>query len=363
MELAVKVEGFSVCSSALRNCESVIGNVRTLLLRTQNSLDYRFLRNCGAASQLNSIYERLGAEKSGIRRMQNALESIDGEYRRTENSNKKIFGDLSGVFESDKGGETIVTPETESSSGWGADEWDNVWDLVEKGGVVGSFIATIGSIITGGVSDFGDGAKVVKNIIGFAGEVADSIPKSDASFDWKTLFGFNSKELSVSDIFDGYKIDSSKTGAENFSAVAKWAGIALSAIIEGYENFTDEENEGWRKWGETIGETAVGVGLSIGASVLVTAGLSAVGIASAPALVVGALGAGVVIAVNETCEWRTGKDFGEFVSDAVLDAGEAIVEGAGKVIDNIADGAKALGDKAKQAGEAVCNWFGEVFSF
>lgn len=361
MELAVKVEGFSVCSSALRDCESVIGNVRTLLLRTQNSLDYRFLRNCGAASQLNSIYERLGAEKSGIRRMQNALESIDGEYRRTENANKSIFGDFSKNFESDTGGETIVVPD--SDSGWGADEWGNVWDLVEKGGVVGSFIATIGSIVTGGVSDFGDGTKVVKNVLGFASEVVDSIPKSDASFDWKTLFGLNSKDLSVSDIFDGYKIDSSKTGAENFSAVAKWAGIALSAIIEGYENFTDEDNQGWRKWGETIGETAVGVGLGIGASVLVTAGLSAVGIASAPALVVGTLGAGVVIAVNETCEWLTGKDFGEFMSDMVLDVGEAIVEGTGEIIDNIVDGAKELGDKAKDAGEAVCNWFGEVFSF
>lgn len=140
------------------------------------------------------------------------------------------------------------------------------------------------------------------------------------------------------------------TSAGKAGVVAKWAGYALTAAINGVENY-DEYKEGGisagRAVGETVLESAVDIGLGIGAGIIAVAALPA----TAPAIAVGAVSAAAVWAVNGVCKWATGKDVGEVVADAVCDTAEKVVNVAKDVGKGIKEGAKA-------AWSGFCSLFG-----
>lgn len=142
-----------------------------------------------------------------------------------------------------------------------------------------------------------------------------------------------------------YFPNSAQNVGDKIKVGTKWAGVALSALSNGIENY-DECKSGeigvGRAIGETIGETVADVGIGIVATASVVGGAALLGI-SAPAVVVGAAAAGATWIADEIIKATTGKDgLSELISDAVLDTGEMIggaiksgVQGVGKAIGKI----------------------------
>lgn len=173
------------------------------------------------------------------------------------------------------------------------------------------------------------------------------------------FFGFYKQDVgglsdSYSKWLKGMKIGKNATVAENVAAGCKWAGYALSFVGEFFDN-KDEYEAGGMSTGrfaaETVIEGAVDVGLSIGAGILVAAALPA----SAPAIVVGAVGAGVVWLADTVVENLSGQDIDEWVSDIVIDGGKAIT-GAAK------DLGKAVGKGVRNGAKAIGKWAKGLFS-
>lgn len=123
-----------------------------------------------------------------------------------------------------------------------------------------------------------------------------------------------------------------KNGAK---AMAKWAGVAVTSISNGFENYEEYQNgdiSSERAVVETVIETGVDVGLGALATAGTAAGLAALGVAGAPAIAVAAVGTTVVLGANWLCEEITGnffgeeKDIGEAIADGICDIGNGIAE-------------------------------------
>ena len=135
-----------------------------------------------------------------------------------------------------------------------------------------------------------------------------------------------------------------KLGNAVSATAAKWAGVAFSALANLSENI---EEYGWdfsnvRLYAETIGQTAVDVGLGAAATAGIGAGVAALGI-TAPAWAIAAAGVVVVAGANWGVEALTGKNLTEHISDFAIDAAETI------------------SDLAVEAADAVCDWAGDVW--
>lgn len=124
------------------------------------------------------------------------------------------------------------------------------------------------------------------------------------------------------------------------TAVAKWAGVALTGITNAYSNLEEQkESNGQMSTGrvvaETISETAIDTVVTCAGTAVVGAAITAVtGVVAAPVVV--AVVTGVAIAgVNALVKKNTGKTATEFVSDGILDG----LSFKGK---EIANGAKAV---------------------
>ena len=156
--------------------------------------------------------------------------------------------------------------------------------------------------------------------------------------------------------------ETGKSSAKWMGTVAKYIGVAVEVISEGFENYDEFKDSG--NWGRMIGETAIESGVDIGLGIL---GVAAIGAAGAPAIVAGIAGAGVVILANKTCEWLTeklggeAKDIGEFVSDVVMDLGSWAVntarDTAVAAYEGIKNTADAVGRGIHQISSTVAGWF------
>lgn len=293
------------------------------------SLDLPFSAdvNYRIKSALKNIRVRINKSVRKIEKLSSALGQAALVYRNTEQK-------LTMIAKSD----IIIDPaDRPKLFNW---EWDNTWDMIASGGIIGSTIATIGGLITGGVSTKNI-LKTTKNTVDVIGSIAKTY--SESSFDWKHLFGLNMEEgKTLSEAFksqiDDLNFGNAKTTSAKISVGAKWAGYGLTAIMSAYDNFVAETegNSTGRKVAETIGETAVDI--AIGAGIAAVA--STIG---APAVVTAAIGVGVKWAADSVCEHLTGKDFTEWASDGILDAAESI------------------GKAAKKAGDAISGWWKKTF--
>lgn len=302
------------------------------------------------------IRKKLKAEASQLKtlstntnKMSETLVEISNLYKTTETG---LLGDIDVVSFKEKAN---ITP-------W---DWNNTLDLVKNAGIIGAIVSVIGSITTGGISGK-NGINVAKRVAGVIEKIAGAYPKSGASFDWRKLIGIDSPITSdtpksffgaLGERIDDLKIGNAKTIAEKTKVVAKWAGLALTAIATTYDNFTDttENNSFGRKIAESIGETTVKIAEGAAIGTAITAICAATGVA-APAVVIG--GATVLVAwgVDKVCEYCTGKNFAEFVSDTVLDYGEQIIDRASGI-------AEAVGGAAQAAGKAISGWWNRAFAW
>ena len=135
------------------------------------------------------------------------------------------------------------------------------------------------------------------------------------------------------------------------SAVAAWAGVALTGVINGVDNYQEYKNSGGkmsstRAVAETITETAIDTVVTYGATAVVGAAITAVtGAVAAPVVVAVATGIGLA-SINALVKSRTGKSSTELISDGILDLGEAAIKKGKSVVTG-----------AKKAVKSVAGWF------
>ena len=140
-------------------------------------------------------------------------------------------------------------------------------------------------------------------------------------------------------------IDNFKGANGAGKAVAAWGAGAVNGVMNWFGNKEEQANSNGtmsdgRVWAETITETAVDTALTYGAGIVVGAAVTTVlGTAAAPGVLVVAVSGLAVAGVNAGVKALTGKTTTEWVSDTILDTGEAI------------------GNAAKNAVKSVGSWF------
>lgn len=228
--------------------------------------------------------------------------------------------------------------------------WSNGWKLVGNVGAVGGVISGIGSLVTrdGSAKDY---ITALKYFVSAAGNGAVAIGKGGAEgFRYATgmndalakiqpgTFGKGVKSSIASQI-DDLNFAKADGAAGKFKTATKWAGHILTVAsngVENYEEYKKGDISAGRAMGETVVESAVDIAVGIGATAVVTAGLSALGVVAAPAVLVGAGAAAITIGANAVCEWATGgKNLGEVAADFVCDVGEGAINLAKKAKNKI----------------------------
>lgn len=138
-----------------------------------------------------------------------------------------------------------------------------------------------------------------------------------------------------------------KTGVKG--AIGAWGAVLLNGAINLSGNLNEQkESNGEMSTGrviaETITETAVDTVMSYGAGIVVGAAVTAIcpPLAGVGLLTV-AVGGAVTAAVNAGVKAITGKSTSEFISDAILDVGEAVID--------------KVGNAAKSVKKSIGNWF------
>lgn len=301
-----------------------------------------------------------------IKRMSTTLGNVANQYRCTEEfmesdlfDSNKVIADFSvnGIRILGKGeGTSSLYDGTVHSIDW-VDKED-ILEGIGEFGIVGNIISVIGSHITGG-----DPAKntiiSLKYLAGTVDDIAEAA--GDTTSNWKNYFGFNLKDTkgfwdSMQEQIDDLKFGKSKTVSSNVSVAAKWAGYIATGLFEGYENIwvNEEGNSTGRQIAETVGETAVTIGMGALATAGVTAGLAAAGVVAAPAVAIGLASVGVCWAVNSVCEHLTGKDFAEYVSDKIIDRGI-------EKINEIKETGVAIGKATKTVADKIGGWWQKAF--
>lgn len=333
----------------------------------------------GLRNSLIQIMEELNSERRLFNKMEEMLEECVSCYQTYEVGIARCQSNVSvswGEEEKTDSAEDIGEPI------W---SWGDTWKMLGNFGIIGSTLGAIGNVVTGGwnVNSVLGSAEFVNSIVG---GVAGMAGATDAK--WKYLLGMDDalgtlagnsggsfweafKGSAKSQILDDLGFNGAATTADKVKVGTKWAGHVLSLAINGVENYQEFEGQGAygvaRGTAETVVETAVDIGLGIGATALVSAGatvlVSAGVITAAPAVAVGAVAAGVVWAANGVCKWVTGgRDLGEVTADFVCDVGEGAVELAKKGAEKVADVAKDIGKGVKEgvstAWNKVCSIFG-----
>lgn len=356
--IKINVGNVLTLSSQLQAANNIVYEVRGNLSSARRSIDGRILNRNNLFSRLQSVSSQLSSIEGRVSRIRGTVERGANNYRNADTLVTKwgtavtnqFFGGISAVgnaalpLSGFNGKQTsdktkIEKKSTDKFSLW---SWSDTWKMIENAGIVGALLSTVGGAITGGIS-VKNGLKTAKGATKVIENIAKAIPKdSTASFDWKTLFGFNSAITknapktfgkAFGESIEKLKFGNAKTVSDKVAVGAKWAGYGLTAIATTYDNFTDttENNSTGRKIAESIGETTV----KIGEGLVIGAGVTAA-FAGAPAVVVGAVTVGVAWVGDKICEVVTDKDVAEFVSDSLLDFAKSKITSAGKVAKKVA---------------------------
>ena len=135
-------------------------------------------------------------------------------------------------------------------------------------------------------------------------------------------------------------------------AVASWGTVAVNGVLNWFSNKDEQANSNGtmsdgRVIAETITETVVDTALTYGTGIVVGAAVTAaLGTVAAPGIVVVAASGAVVAGLNAGVKALTGKTTTEWISDTILDTGEAI--------------GSAFSNAAKNVSESIGSWFGKL---
>lgn len=341
----------STTSGVKNNVRSIHGQVDAQI-RARNNIDVRLQNVANLIETSESrMYNIGGVVSKGLSyyqsadqrviQMKNQLLGIDNKQNYYSGTAIGLVGDSSGkqkIKKKDKKKDQ-KSPQTGEKKPWWATVASRMFlDFTGKAGVVGTIAHVVGDHTINGVNAK-TMLKSAKSLVGEFGNMAKEAYKESPNVkktlvgDWAVKYG---KDTTVASRFSaelGDKIAdftgvNAKNVGDGIKVGTKWAGVIFDGAVEGIENYqeyqskkgTAEEISVERAVGETVIETGVSVWLGI----LGGAGAAALLGATAPAVVVAAVGATTVWAADKIFEKFVGKDIGESVSDTIMDGIESV---------------------------------------
>ena len=307
---------FKVDTIQLRECADQIQHIYWDMDRVRQTLDImqgKFDLQIQAGPLLmlgiTDCKHAIGNQSRDLRKLYNGLEAIASLYKDCEKELKKPST-----------GETVLEKLR--------DGLDDVVDFVAKCNSPLTLIAAMWNIVTGDEGEVVSGAKgllsgsasLLKNI---------STITSDSKTEWwKVLLNHTPTESATfSELLKKSVGDYFPAADANFAtqatAIAKWAGVVLSFLGSGIDNYDEFEGDltNGRFWAETGVEGVLGVVELM----LITAGVGAV-MSGPPGWAVAGVGTCVALVADYGSEQLFGKDLTELLSDAILDTAEWYID-------------------------------------
>lgn len=366
-----------------QSLEKSLGKLNNELETIRNSLRYKIVAMDQIGERMKTVSAQIARESSSICGLYIGFTQIMSEYERVEkNNHNDLSVKWSGLEKAAGTSGPKQTSESDEDPLWKRflNEFLEAFGLSEL--LAGSnYIGKIYDMFTGfrNSDSIKDRVDLFGNVLSFLREAATTfshykkignavgIKKAMTWWaknvtGWKPLGRASSAKNVTTRFWHNLTNKTSPYNAEiknrlgNFSgkngigkAVASWVGVAVSAVFNWVDNREEQANSGGtmsdgRVFAETVVETTIDTAASIGVNALVGAAITAVaGTAAAPELLVVAATGLVVAGINAGVKAITGKSATEWLSDVILDAGEAI--------------GKTVGKAAKKVKDTVCGWF------
>jgi len=345
-EFKVNTVRLDAIADQLQSLQWDMDNIQQRLSKVQLGTVLQMRGSWGLQGRLMDCTVAVGNQENNLKKLSSRLEWVADLYKDCEK------------------GLTDPKTQQEASSDTANSVFDAIMDKVYKLNMPLGLISMVWNFCQGNASDTVDGLKALARAVGDGTKAIFNVETGKINADWgKRILGINMKDTksfseALASTYDEYFPGKNATKAAKVSSVAKWAGVALSFIGSGISNYGEFDGDmNGRFWAETVTEGVIDVGKNILISAGVVAGAAALGVTSMPAIAVTAISVGVAWAADGICELITGKSVTELVSDAVVDAGERIVEGVSRGVEKVVDGAKKVGkqivDGAKNIGKSI----------
>jgi len=373
-------------SSELKDIGSRLAQVQSEVLSVRSAISIHMSSSGMIKSHLRDLASQIGDQKNKVSNMSQVADSIANTYFRAEN-------DIRGKFVPRKENHIFIEKgsiNVHDTVGLNENKWDIFkkeflsefdWsDILRGSGYIGDIYGFVNNIRNGkswsdfiksgmDICEFLSGAakkfrdyKKIGNAVGgkkamawWARSITGLKPLGRASTAKNPFTRFANNLTNKTSPFNAQFKDVIKTfkgGNGIGKAVASWGAVAANGVFNWFSNKEEQANsngmmsEG-RVWAETITETAVDTAMTYGAGIVIGAAVTTViGPIAAPGIVVAAAGGLAVTAINAGVKALTGKTTTEWISDTVLDTGEAI--------------AKTVSNAAKNVKEAIGGWFGKL---
>lgn len=342
-KIAVKIDNLSNVSDKSKQISSSLGNIEASFSSIVKGLDWDIASAVGIQTTANQISKNVTDCETSTRNLSVFLLKAQREYSILDGLEvPEGFGDGLGEV-------------SEGSSFWG--DWGSlITKLIDKIGPLGKtfsgYITFFDNILDGDLGIFEILEFLGTNYTGYLGSMVKLAEKGAVSATgeitssgWGALLGLNSIKTGFSNslISEWEKLTGAKGGLE---CAAKWSGYVVTAIKNTGSNYMEYKNSDGTMSvgaavGETVLETAYDIGVGILGTAIASAAIAAIGFTSAPAVVVGAVGVGVVMGINAVADWFYKKDGGkeesakEAASTWVVNKAESAVEKTKEVISSI----------------------------
>ena len=369
------------CSSVLQQIQELeaikkdLSSAADEISQVKQTLRFKVQARNQIDQKLNNLLEESREHLNSVIAMKSGLEKAVMSYRKTE---RDILGNVNAVYaigeQQASGKLQTFTDEFLENYGWkeilsGAGYFGTVYDLVSdfRNGktwrdLIKSGVDTY-QFLSGAAKTFNN-YKKIGNAVGtkkamtwWAKNITGLKPLGRASTAKNPLTRFTNNLTNKTSPFNAQfkNVIKNFKGANGAGkAVASWGAVAANGVLNWFDNKDEQENSNGsmsdgRVIAETITETVVDTVLTYGAGIVVGAAVTAaLGTVAAPGIVVVAASGAIVAGVNAGVKALTGKTTTEWVSDTILDTGEAIGRG--------------IGEAANKVSEAFGSWF-EKYKF
>lgn len=368
---------FSGLSQIGDNCERISSKVDTIQSEFQNTIrqldwDIRFESNINSTA--NQISRKLEQYSRALDAYQHFISDAHDKYVQLDEY-KKLNWTANVIIPQNvgPGGQLkIFTDEFWENYGWkeilsGAGYIGTIYNLIDaiKSGKTWRDFAKTGvdtyQFLSGAAKTFNNYRKI-GNAVGtktamawWAKNITGLKPLGRASTAKNPFTRFSNNLTNKTSPFNAqFKnvVDNFKGANGVGKAVASWGAVAVNGVLNWFNNKDEQANSNGtmsdgRVIAETITETAVDTALTYGTGIVVGAAVTAaLGTVAAPGIVVVAASGAVVAGFNAGVKALTGKTTTEWISDTILDTGEAI--------------GNAVSSAAKNVSESIGNWFGKL---
>lgn len=380
--IIVNKNSLRVHSSEMQDIESRLGQVQSEILSVRSAISIHMSSSGMIKSHLGELASKIGERKNKVSYMCQTTDSILNTYFQYENDIRGQYVSRTENFEFTVHKSVnifdVLGPEgnlwnTFKEEFHSEFDWS---DILKGSGYIGTLYDLVTDIKNGkSWKDFAkSGVKIYQFMSGAAktfhnyNKIGNAVGTKTAMTWWaKNITGlkplgrastaknpftrFANNLTNKTSPFNAQFKDVIKTfkgGNGIGKAVASWGAVAANGVFNWFSNKEEQANSNGtmsdaRVVAETITETAVDTALTYGAGIVIGAAVTtAIGTVAAPGIVVAAAGGLAVTAINAGVKALTGKTTTEWISDTILDVGEAV------------------GNAAKNVHETIGKWFGKL---